>query len=333
MEDNNEKVIDSILRPKDWNDFVGQKKVKENLRIILEAANKRKEAPDHFLFYGSAGLGKTSLALLSSKQAGGNIKITSGPAIEKSGDLASILANLEQGDFLFIDEIHRLNKMIEEILYSAMESRVLNLILGKGPSARTVQFDLPPFTLIAATTRAGMISSPLRSRFGAIFKLDYYNQKEIEQIIRRSLSVLGIEADEQAIECLAKASRATPRTANRLLKRSRDLALVENKKMITKDLVKKTLEMLEIDDLGLEFSDRNILETIIDKFNGGPVGIGSLSAATNEERETIEEVYEPYLMRIGFIERTSKGRKATGLAYQHMNKYNQKKSREKKEDE
>ncbi len=277
-----EKVIDSILRPKNWNDFVGQKKVKKNLKIILEAANKRKEAPDHFLFYGPAGLGKTSLALLSSKQARGNIKITSGPAIEKSGDLASILANLEHGDFLFIDEIHRLNKMIEEILYSAMESRVLNLILGKGPSARAVQFDLPPFTLIAATTRAGMVSSPLRSRFGAIFKLDYYNQNEIEEIIKQSLSKLEIQADKGAIEYLAKASRATPRTANRLLKRSRDLALVENKKIITKDLVKRTLEMLEIDDLGLEFSDRNILETIIDKFNGGPVGIGSLSAATNE---------------------------------------------------
>jgi Holliday junction DNA helicase RuvB len=322
-------VLDSTLRPKTWADFIGQEKIKKNIKVILESAKKRKEAPDHLLLYGSAGLGKTTLAHLVSQEIGSDLKITSGPAIEKAGDLASILANLSEGDILFIDEIHRLNKMIEEILYSAMESRVLNLILGKGPSARTVQLDLPPFTLMGATTRAGMISSPLRSRFGAIFKLDFYEDTDIEKIISKNANVLEVELEKEAIEILAKASRATPRTANRLLKRSRDLAIVEGNGKITGEISKKIMEMFEIDELGLEATDRKILEIIIDKFNGGPVGIGAMAAAANEERETIEEVYEPYLMRIGFIERTPKGRVVTGAAYKHLNLYNQDNKQEK----
>jgi len=322
-------ALDSTLRPKNWADFIGQEKIKKNIKVILESAKKRKESPDHLLLYGSAGLGKTTLAHLVSQEIGSELKITSGPAIEKAGDLASILANLSEGDVLFIDEIHRLNKMIEEILYSAMESRVLNLILGKGPSARTVQLDLPPFTLMGATTRAGMISSPLRSRFGAIFKLDFYEDIDIEKIILKNAQILGVELEKEAIEILAKASRATPRIANRLLKRSRDLAVVEGNGKISGEISRKIMEMFEIDELGLESTDRKILEIIIDKFGGGPVGIGAMAAAANEERETIEEVYEPYLMRIGFIERTPKGRVVTGSAYKHLNLYNQNNKQEK----
>ncbi len=319
--ENNKFFSDSLLRPKKWSDFIGQEKIKRNLKIILEAAKKRGESPDHLLFYGSAGLGKTTMASLAAQESGSNLKITSGPAIEKAGDLASVLANLEEGDFLFIDEIHRLNKMIEEILYSAMESRVLNLVLGKGPSARTVQFDLPGFTLMAATTRAGLLSSPLRSRFGATFKLDFYENEDIEKIILRNAESLNVLIEKEAINILAQASRATPRTANRLLKRSRDLAEVEGEEKITADIARKTLVMLEIDDMGLEAADRNLMGIIRDNFSGGPVGIGAMAAATNEERGTIEEVYEPYLMRIGFLERTNKGRILTTAAYQHLNKW------------
>jgi len=315
-------LLDSALRPKNWQNFVGQEKVKKNLQIILEAAKKRKESPDHLLFYGPAGLGKTTLAYLIAFEMEANIKITSGPAIEKVGDVASILTNLNEGDVLFIDEAHRLNKLIEEVLYSAMESRVLNLILGKGPSARTVQLELAPFTLIAATTRIGLLSSPLRSRFGAIFKLDFYEKEDIEKILRHNAKILEVEIGEEAIELLASASRATPRVANRLLKRSRDLAIVEGDGVITQEISKKSLELFEIDELGLEATDRKLLETIIDKFRGGPVGLGALAAATNEERDTIEEVYEPYLMRIGFLERTLKGRVVSDAAYKHLNLYN-----------
>lgn len=321
-------LLDSALRPKAWKDFVGQEKIKKNLQIILESARKRKEAPDHLLFYGPAGLGKTTLAHLISWEMNANIKITSGPAIEKAGDVASILTNLNEGDILFIDEAHRLNKMIEEILYSAMESRVLNLILGKGPSARTVQLELPAFTLIAATTRMGLLSSPLRSRFGAIFKLDFYESEDIEKIIRHNAQVLEIEIAPQAIKVLALASRATPRIANRLLKRSRDLAVVEGNGVITEEIGKKSLGLFEIDDIGLEVTDRKILETIIDKFSGGPVGIAALAAATNEERDTVEEVYEPYLMRLGLIERTPKGRVITDAGYKHLNLHNLKKDKQ-----
>lgn len=322
-------VLDLALRPKTWRDFIGQEKTKHNLKIILEAAKKRKESPDHLLFYGPAGLGKTTLAHLIAEEFGSDIKITSGPAIEKAGDLASILTNLSEGDIIFIDEIHRLNKLIEEILYSAMESRVLNLILGKGPSARTVQLDLPPFTLVGATTRFGLLSSPLRSRFGAVFKLNFYEIDEIAKIITQNAKALDVNIDKQAIDVLARASRATPRIANRLLKRSRDLATVESNGLITSEIGSKSLELFDIDELGLEATDRKMLEVIIDKFNGGPVGIGALAAAAHEEKDTIEDVYEPYLMSLGFLERTSKGRVVTDAAYKHLNLYNLKKKQEK----
>lgn len=315
-------ILDSALRPRTWQEFVGQERVKKNLKIILEAAKKRNEMPDHLLFYGGAGLGKTTLAYLISQELEAEIKITAGPAIEKAGDLASLLANLEEGQIIFIDEIHRLNRTIEEILYSAMEARKLNLILGKRASTRAVQLDLPPFTLIGATTRVGLLSSPLRSRFGAIFKLDFYELEDLKKIIERNAKILQAEITSEAIEILAKASRATPRVANRLLKRSWDLATVENKGIITEEVAKKILQLFEIDELGLEATDRRILEIIIDKFDGGPVGVNALAAAANEEVDTIEEVYEPYLMRLGFLERTPKGRVVTDAAYQHLNLYN-----------
>jgi Holliday junction DNA helicase RuvB len=322
-------ILDTALRPKTWSGFIGQEKIKHNLKIIIEAAKHRKESPDHLLFYGPAGLGKTTLAHLIAEETGSDMKITSGPAIEKAGDLASILTNLSEGDVLFIDEIHRLNKLIEEILYSAMESRVLNLILGKGPSARTVQLDLPAFTLVGATTRFGMLSSPLRSRFGAVFKLNFYELDEIARIITQNAKALEVNIDKEAIDVLARASRATPRIANRLLKRSRDLATVENNGLITPEIGKKSLDLFDIDDLGLEATDRRMMEVIIDKFGGGPVGIGALAAAAHEEKDTIEDVYEPYLMSLGFLERTSKGRVVTDAAYKHLNLYNLKKKQEK----
>ncbi len=316
-----EKFVDLALRPKSWKEFIGQEKIKQNLSILLGAAKKRKESPDHILFYGTAGLGKTTLAFLVAKALEQSIKVTSGPAIEKMADLASILSNLNQGDVLFIDEIHRLNKAIEEVLYPAMENRILNIIIGKGPSARTFQIQLPPFTLIGATTRYGMLSSPLRSRFGAIFHLDFYQDKEIEKIIERSAKLLEIETEKEAKEFLARVSRGTPRVANRLLKRARDFAQVyakDKKPIITYDVVKKTLELIDIDQMGLEANDRKILEVIITKFNGGPVGLNTLAAATNEEKDAIEEIYEPFLMRLGFLERTPKGRVATKQAYNYL---------------
>ncbi len=315
-----EVFLDSTLRPGKWHEYVGQNHIKENLRILLAAAEERKQPPEHILFYGPPGLGKTTLAHLIAKETGRQMKVTSGPAIEKVGDLASILTNLAPGDILFIDEIHRLNKMVEEILYPAMESGSLDIIIGKGPSARTIQLDLPPFTLIAATTRIALLSSPLRSRFsGGVFRLEFYTDKEIEEIIRRSLKILGIDfdLDDAALSEIAKRSRFTPRTANYFLKRCRDFAQV-HKIPFSKDAVGKALALLGIDELGLTQSDRTILETLIDKFGGGPVGLKTVSAATAEEEATIEEVIEPYLIQLGLLDRTAKGRIATRKAYDHL---------------
>lgn len=315
---NEDVVLDQALRPEQWEDYIGQEKVKNNLKILLGAAKKRGEPIEHVLFYGPAGLGKTTLAYIVAKEMGGNIKISSGPSIEKVGDLISLLTNLQPGDIFFIDEIHRLNKLAEEILYPAMESRILDIIIGKGPTARTLQLHLPPFTLIAATTRLSMLSSPLRSRFGATFRLDFYETGDIEKIINRSAKLLKIEMTKEAIFCIAKSSRFTPRVANRLLKRVRDYAQVHNKEMVDEDVVLKSLALLEIDDLGLEPIDRKLIEVVITKFNGGPVGLQSLAAATSEEEDTIQDVYEPYLLQLGLLARTGRGRIATQLAYRHF---------------
>ena len=317
---NDDQTIDTILRPERWSEYIGQEKIKNNLRIIIEAARKRKEPIDHLLFYGQPGLGKTTLAKLVTNELGASMKVTSGPTIEKTGDLAAILSNLEKNEILFIDEAHRLNRMIEEVLYPAMESRKLHIIIGKGPGARSVSLDLPPFTLIAATTRVNLLSAPLRARFGATFKLDYYEEKDIEEIIKRSAKILGVDIDSEATEILAKASRFTPRTANRLLKRARDYIEVHGQKKVNKDIALKTLEFLEIDSVGLESYDRVFLNTIIDKFDGGPVGVGTIAAALNEDRGIIEDVYEPYLMRIGFLKRTQAGRIVDERAMEHLGK-------------
>lgn len=315
-----DQAIDLVLRPKKWEEYVGQAHIKKNLKIILGAAKKRNEACDHLLFFGQAGLGKTTLANLVATELGCALKITSGPALEKMADLAAVLTNLSKGDILFIDEVHRLNRLIEEVLYPAMEARKLNLIVGKGPGARSITFDLPPFTLIAATTRPNLLSAPLRSRFGASFKLDYYDQKDIEQILKRSSGLLGIDIEDSAVQMIARASRFTPRVANRLLRRARDWAQMHDREKITEDAAKKTLEMLEIDDLGLDPHDRRVLTAIIEKFSGGPVGLSTLAAALNEDKGVIEEVYEPYLMSIGLLSRTPLGRRATELAYKHLGK-------------
>jgi len=315
---NEEVFLDQTLRPSQWNEYIGQNHIKENLKILLKAALERNHPPEHILFYGPPGLGKTTLAHLIAHETGRQMKVTSGPAIERVGDLASILTNLSPGDILFIDEIHRLNKVVEEILYPAMESSVLDIIIGKGPSARTIQLDLPPFTLIAATTRIALLSSPLRSRFsGGIFKLEFYTDEEIEKIITRSSLLLGAKIDKEAGLEIAKRSRFTPRTANYLLKRCRDFAQV-NKKDLTQDIVCSALNLLGVDEIGLTQSDRKILEILIDKFAGGPVGLNTLSAATSEEEATVEEVVEPYLLQLGLIERTPRGRMATKKAYEHL---------------
>ena len=310
--------FDLALRPKRWDDYIGQEKVKNNLKIIIEAAKRREEPVDHLLFHGQAGLGKTTLAGLVASEMGAGIRITSGPTLKKVGDLAAIISNLEPGEVLFIDEAHRLNRMVEEFLYPAMESRKLHLILGKGAGAKTITLDLPPFTLVAATTRADLLSSPLRSRFGASFKLDYYRHEDIKEIIKRSAKLLETKVDEGAMEILAAASRATPRIANRLLKRARDYAQVKGNGEINEETAGKTLNLLEVDALGLEPHDRKVIEVIAEKFNGGPVGIETLAAALNEERGVLEEVSEPYLMSVGFLQRTPAGRVATEAAYKHL---------------
>ena len=310
--------LDRELRPSNWNEYIGQKAVKENLNILIRAATERGVPPEHVLFYGPPGLGKTTLAHLVARETGRNLKITSGPAIERVGDLASILTNLAAGDILFIDEIHRLNKTIEEVLYPAMESGVLDIIIGKGPSARTIQLELPPFTLLAATTRVAMISSPLRSRFsGGVFRLDFYTEKEIEEILRRSAKIMGVEIKGDAEREIAKRSRFTPRTANYFLKRVRDFAQVEGRP-INLETVHSALKLLGIDEKGLSPSDRRLLEVIADKFGGGPVGLGTLAAALSEEEATIEEFREPYLLQLGLIERTGRGRMLTPHAYMHL---------------
>lgn len=310
--------LDQTLRPGRWDEYIGQKNIKDNLHILITAAQERKHPPEHILFYGPPGLGKTTLAHLIAKETGSQMKVTSGPAILKVGDLASIVTNLSPGDILFIDEIHRLNKTIEEVLYPAMESGTLDIIIGKGPSARTIQLDLPPFTLIAATTRVAMISAPLRSRFsGGVFKLEFYTNAEISQIIKRSAKILDIEIDPDAINEIAIRSRFTPRTANYHLKRCRDYAQIQ-KTSLTKEIVEKALVMLGVDILGLTSADREIIKVIIQKFNGGPVGLNTIAAALSEEQATIEEVYEPYLIQLGLLERTARGRIATDKAYAHL---------------
>ena len=313
-----EKIIDIALRPTRWEEYVGQDNVKKNLRILIDAAKKRDEPCDHILLHGQAGLGKTTLAYLVAKEMSCTIHITAGPSIEKAGDLVSILSGLSTGDILFIDEAHRLNRAIEEVLYPAMESRKLPIIIGKGPAARTLSIDLPPFTIVAATTRVGLLSNPLRSRFGALFKLDYYTESDIASIIKRSAQLLKTTIDAEATHILAQASRATPRVANRLLRRARDYAEVHGTGAITPDMAREALRLLEIDALGLDPQDRRLLETIITKFGGGPVGLGSLAASWSEEVDTIEDVYEPFLLNLGFLERTSRGRLATPKAYHHL---------------
>ena len=315
---NEETHLDQTLRPTRWDDYIGQKHIKDNVKILLRAAEERGHIPEHILFYGPPGLGKTTFAHLIAKETGRQMKITSGPAIEKVGDLASILTNLAPGDILFIDEIHRLNKMVEEILYPAMESGVLDIIIGKGPSARTIQLDLPPFTLIAATTRVALISAPLRSRFsGGVFRLEFYSDEEIGRIVDRSSKLLEIQLEEEALKEIAKRSRFTPRTANYFLKRVRDFAQV-NKRSLDKKTVREALDMLAIDDIGLNSSDRKFLEILIEKFNGGPVGLKTIATAMSEEEATVEEVVEPYLIQLGLLERTARGRVATNKAYEHL---------------
>lgn len=321
------KQVDSIeadvkfedtLRPQTFRDYVGQPTLKKNLQLTITAATKRNEPIDHVLLYGPPGLGKTTLAHVIARELNRNIKITSGPAVERAGDLASLLTNLEEGDVLFIDEIHRLSKTVEEVLYPAMEDYAIDIMLGKGPAAQSVRLDLPKFTLVGATTRFGALSAPLRDRFGIVGKLEYYQPSEISQIIDRNASLLGIKIDPNALEQMSHRVRLTPRIANRLLKRVRDWAQVHGSGDITPEALEATLQLLEIDEYGLENADRKVMQTIIEQYNGGPVGVGTLAASAGEERQTIEDVYEPYLLQIGFLERTTRGRKATPRAYKHL---------------
>lgn len=318
MEDD-DVVIEQSLRPENLEEYIGQQALKENLKIVLGAAKQRKETLEHLLFYGPPGLGKTTLAFIVAKEMGSNIKVTSGPAIERAGDLASLLTNLNEGDVLFIDEIHRLNKAVEEVLYPAMEDNVLDIILGKGPGARSIRMDLPKFTLIGATTRIGLISSPLRDRFGATYRLEYYTTEELEKIISRSSKILNAELELEAANELAKRSRFTPRISNRLLKRVRDFAQVKGHDTINLKVAQNALDLLEIDAMGLDKNDRRILEVLINKFAGGPVGLNTLAAATGEEEDTITDIHEPFLIRLGLLSKTPKGRTATESAYTHLN--------------
>jgi len=318
IKEGDDQVLDLALRPTTFDEYIGQKNVKENLSILVGAAKKRHEPLEHILIHGPSGLGKTTLAYLIAKESGAGIRITSGASLEKAGDIGSILTGLSDGDFLFIDEVHRLNKMVEETLYPAMENYCLDIVIGKGTSAKTLQVKLPHFTLIGATTRISLLSNPFRSRFGAQYKLDFYSQEEIEKIIKRSAKLLKIEADKDAISTIASSSRFTPRIANRLLKRVRDYAQVKNSPALTTGLAREALSLLGIDELGLDATDRKILTVISKNFNGGPVGLKSIAAAIAEEEETIEEVYEPYLMQIGFLARTSRGRMLTDLAAKHL---------------
>ncbi len=328
-----DQILDQTLRPKTFAEYIGQEKIKESLRIIIGAAKKRNETTEHVLLHGPSGLGKTTLAYLIAKELGSSIKTTSGTALEKAGDVGSILTGLNDNDILFIDEVHRLNKAVEEVIYPAMESFKLDIIIGKGNSAKTLQIDLPKFTLIAATTKISMLSSPFRSRFGVNFRLDFYNQKDIEKIIARSADLLNVPINSEAIEVIAQASRFTPRIANRLLKRARDFAQmhpeqsnslknvtppITNNIAVTASIAKDSLKMLEIDDRGLEDTDRKILQTIAATFDGGPVGLKSVAAAISEEESTIEDVYEPYLIQIGFLARTPKGRIITREGKKHL---------------
>lgn len=315
-----EEVILTSLRAQTWSEFHGQKPIKESLRIAIAAAKKRKEAIEHVLLYGPPGLGKTTLSHLIAKEMGSNIRVTSGPAIERTGDLASILTNLEKGDILFIDEIHRLNKPVEETLYPAMEDYSLDIIIGKGPSARTLRLELTPFTIIGATTRVGLLSAPLRDRFGVVHRLTFYNPKELEAIIERGAKKLSVSIDKESVLEIAKRARGTPRVALKLLKRARDYAQVLGKGKITKEFTKEALNMLEVDPLGLDSSDRRLLISIIEKHGGGPVGIETLAASIAEDIGTIEEVIEPYLLQIGFLKRTPRGRIATKAAFEHLGK-------------
>lgn len=313
-----DRDIESSLRPKILDDYIGQDKVKENLKIYIEAARGRGEALDHVLLYGPPGLGKTTLAGIIANEMGVNIRVTSGPAIEKQGDLAALLTNLQEGDVLFIDEIHRLNRQVEEVLYPAMEDGALDIIIGKGPSARSIRLDLPHFTLIGATTRAGQLSAPLRDRFGVIFRLEMYSTEQLATIVKRSAGILGIAIDDDGAAEIASRSRGTPRIANRLLKRSRDFAQVKYDGVISRQAAVDALGRMEIDELGLDNIDRVLLTTMIKNYNGGPVGLETIAAAIGEEAVTIEDVYEPYLMQIGFLSRTPRGRCATALAYRHL---------------
>jgi Holliday junction DNA helicase RuvB len=313
-----EDQIDQAMRPRMLNDVIGQDQVRENLRILITASKQRKEALDHVLFYGPPGLGKTTLAHVLANEMGVNIKITSGPAIEKAGDLAAIITNLRAGDILFIDEIHRLGKAVEEILYPAMEDFALDIVIGKGPSARSIRLKLPRFTVIGATTRLALIASPLRARFGAVYRLDYYDQPAMMKIVTRAAGLLKVDAEAIGIEEISRRARGTPRVALRLLRRVRDYAQVKGSGVITQNMTREALDLLNIDPLGLDDVDRRVLSTIIEKFNGGPVGLNTIGAAISEEPDTIMDVVEPYLLQLGFIDRTPQGRVATPRAYEHL---------------